>query len=249
MAKMKLGKQSAKLSPKTFNFSSLLQNDLIQIPEYCNWANGFTWPMWCNDTLGCCTQVSVASAIRIWTVTTKKPMFLTDADVIANYSAESGYVPGNEATDQGGVELDVLSRWVKTGYQGPAGINKLFAFGSVNFKNINDVKRSIYALGGCYIGLTLPEYAVELNGSNEWFIDDDADNSIAGGHAVFLHGYDDNFLFLNTWGREWKMTYDFFEKYCDEAYGLVSNDWLDGHSHLSPLKESVDQLITEMKNS
>ena len=249
MSNYKLGKLPVKLSPKTLNMSTILTKatNLLEIPDTCNWGNGFDWPMWCNDTIGCCTQVSVASAIRIWTVATKKPMFLTDDDVITNYSAESGYIKGDESTDKGGVELDVLSKWVRDGYKGPAGINQLYAFGSINVKNINDIKRAIYTLGGCYIGLVLPTYATELNGSNEWFIDNDADNSIAGGHAVFLHGYDDNFIYLNTWGQSWKMTYDFFNTYCDEAYGLVSNDWLDGLSHISPLKENINQLISEMK--
>jgi hypothetical protein len=30
-----------------------------------------------------------------------------------------------------------------------------------------------------------------------------------------------------TWGRPKKMTWAWFEKYCSEAYALVSKDWLE----------------------
>lgn len=243
---VKLGRLPVKISPKTFKLDAILNSDLIELPDEHNWAVGFPWPMWCNDTIGCCTQVSVASAIKVWTVNTKKPIILTDDDVLKNYSDESGYNSQDPNSDKGAVELDVLTRWVKEGYTWAAGINKLYAFGSVNINNLNSVKRSIYALGGCYIGLNIPQYALEPDGSNTWSIEYD-NTEIAGGHAVFLHGYDSKYLYFNTWGQSWKMTYDFFNNYCEEAYGLVSENWLDGHSRLSPLKEDINKLILELR--
>lgn len=246
MMNVKLGRLPKKISPKTYKFDTILNSNLISLPEEHNWADGLYWPMWCNDKVGCCTQVSVASAIRVWTVNTNKTIILSDEDVIKNYSFESGYNPNDPSTDCGGVELDVLTKWVQDGYSWAAGTNKLYAFGSINFENIDTVKRSIYALGGCYIGLNIPNYAMNYDGLNTWRLEN-SDTEIAGGHAVFLHGYDSEFLYLNTWGQSWKMTYDFFNEYCEEAYALVSKDWLDGHSKLSPLKEDINKLILEMK--
>lgn len=243
---VKLGRLPVKLSPKTYKLDKVLSTDLIEVPSQHNWANNFTWPMWCNDTVGCCTQVSVASAIRIWTVNTKKSVILTDEDVIKNYSFESGYDPKDPSTDRGGVELDVLTKWVKEGYTWAAGTNKLYAFGSINFSNLDMVKRSIYALGGCYIGLNIPDYAMQDDGWNTWRLEYE-NNDIVGGHAVFLHGFDSEYLYFNTWGQSWKMTYSFFNQYVEEAYGLVSENWLDGHSKLSPLLEDINKLILEMK--
>lgn len=246
----KLGKLPAKKSPKTYKMDLLLDktNDII-IPEEQNWAIGWEWPMWGNDKIGCCTQVSVASAIKVWTVNTKKSIILSDNDVIKNYSDESGYNPNDPSTDKGAVELDVLTRWNKIGYTWAAGINKLYAFGSVDKNNIENIKKTIYLFGGCYIGVELPSYAMEAVQNNQGYWDlEYYDDNIIGGHAVFLHGYDSKYFYFNTWGENWKMSFDFFENYCEESYALISTDWLDGISHLNPLKNNIVDMINQLKN-
>lgn len=245
----KLGKLPAKVSPKTYKMDTMLTNVSEIIPKDYNWAVDLKWPMWKNDILGCCTQVSVASAIRVFTVNTKKPMFLSDEDVVKNYSDESGYNPNDPSTDKGAVELDVLTRWTKQGYVGPAGTNILYAFGSISPKNLTNIKKSIYFFGGCYIGIDVPNYAMTNAQENTgvWELEY-YDNDIIGGHAVFLHGYDDNYFYFNTWGENWKMSMSFFETYCEEAYGLISKDFLDGLTHLNPLKESIEDMVNHLKN-
>lgn len=244
---MKLGKKPAVLDPRTYKLTAPLANRLPTPPVSINWDPNTTWPMWCNDTIGCCTQVSVASAIKVWTSKVSEDNLLTDANVIANYSAESGYIPGNESTDNGGVEVDVLTRWTKTGYQTPKGTDILESFGYINPKDHNSVKRSIAMLGGCYIGIQLPNYAVS-DEVTMWDVEPQLDNSIAGGHAVYLHGYDDNVLYLNTWGQPWTMTWAFLDAYCEEAYGLISKDWINAQG-VSPEGETLQGLTEELQAS
>lgn len=248
MTKRKLGKKPARHDPRTYRLAAPLHYRLPQPPAAVNWAPKAVWPMWANDRLGCCTQVSVASAILTWTGAALTPITLAETQVIANYSAESGYVPGVPSTDQGGVELDVLARWCREGYERPGQTRDyLTAYGAVDPTDIASVNRAIAMLGGLYIGLQLPEFACE--GDGDWVVDPSFDNRIAGGHAVWIHGYDSEWLYLNTWGAARRMSWSFFTTYCDEAYGLVSRQNWTTLRGVSPDEETPNDLVTELRAS
>ncbi|NHN85822.1 hypothetical protein GOB93_14390 [Acetobacter musti] len=248
MTKRKLGKLPARHDPRTYKLAEPLAARLPVIPASVNWAPNAQWPMWGNDRYGCCTQVSVASAIRTWTGAAQAPVLLSDDEVLQNYADESGFDPATGANDNGGVELDVLNRWRREGYARPGQTRDyLTAFGYVNPKNNPQVQRAIAFLGGLYIGLSLPNYAVE--GDGDWTVSPLADNSIAGGHAVWLHGYDADWLYLSTWGASRRMSYAFLATFCDEAYGLISRENWTGLTGVSPNKEDLAALVSEMQAS
>ncbi|AQS87697.1 hypothetical protein AA101099_2637 [Neoasaia chiangmaiensis NBRC 101099] len=248
MSERKLGKAPARHDPRSYRLGPVLAERLIAIPDKIDWAPDVAWPMWGNDTLGCCTQVSVASAIRCWSGAAQGTVTLTTPQVIANYSAESGYVPDTPATDRGAVELDVLNHWCRVGYERPGAIRDyLTAFGTVEPHERDGVRRAIAALGGLYIGVQVPNYIMQTRG--DWVVAPNADQTIIGGHAVWLHGYDADFLFFNSWGQSLRMAWDWFETYCDEAYGLVSRqNWLGIRSR-SPQFEDIDTLLAELRAS
>lgn len=241
----KLGKQPARLDPRTRCLAGPMKERLPDPPPTANWAPTVQWPMWCNDRLGCCTQVSVASAILTWSGSALSPIALDDAQVVKNYGDQSGYVPGQPATDRGAVEVDVLSRWCQEGYERPGQTRDyLTAYGYINPRDTASVQRAIAMLGGLYIGLFLPQYACV--GDKDWVLDPFADRSIAGGHAVWLHGYDSEWLYLNTWGAPRRMSYRFFAAYCDEAYGLISRQNWTTLKGVSPIRETLDELVQEL---
>ena len=86
-----------------------------------------------------------------------------------------------------------------------------------------------WLFGGLYLGLSLPisapirqnwDFTGSLSGSHapgSW-----------GGHAVDVVRYDANTLTIVTWGALKKMTWAFADRYCDEAYCLLSKDFLKG---------------------
>ena len=47
-----------------------------------------------------------------------------------------------------------------------------------------------------------------------------------GGHAVPVVAYDPRGLTVITWGKALRMTWGFWQAYCDEAYGILSPDFL-----------------------
>jgi hypothetical protein len=67
-----------------------------------------------------------------------------------------------------------------------------------------------------------------------------------GGHAVYLVAYDQDTLTCITWGQLKKMTWAWFEKYCSEAYALVSKDWIKA-TGVSPSGFDLATLENDLK--
>ena len=119
----------------------------------------------------------------------------------------------------------------------------LTGYGRVDQRDREGVRRAIAMLGGLYIGLSLPDYA--MSEGADWVAPRQA-YQIAGGLAVYLHGYDPDWLYLNTWGARKRMDWGFLTAFCDEAYGLLSRDWLDTHG-ATPMRESFETAADELR--
>ncbi|MCH4023572.1 MAG: hypothetical protein LKH33_03395 [Acetobacter sp.] len=250
----KLGKLAPRHDARTFMAARGLSSVLPVIPPSKNWMAGAEWPMWENDHYGCCTQVSVASAIRTWTGAAQgSQILLSNEQVLENYTAVTSppFDPAQPMTDRGAVELDVLNRWCREGLvmPGQPGRSYLTGFGAIRLGDFQSVQRAIAFLGGVYIGLSLPQWAV-MEGCGDWGDPpSSASLSIAGGHAVWIHGYDADWLYLNTWGERKRMSWKFFLRHCDEIWALVSRQHWTGVSGLSPEGEALEHLVSEMQAS
>ena len=239
-SKMKLGKRLARLDARTLRLAKYMK-DLPPAPDTVDYSKGNTsWGMMLNDSLGDCTCAGIGHAIQVVTLNATGTMFTPpDADVLTAYEAQ-GYVPGNPGTDNGAVELDVLNYVRTVGMSG----KKLLAYADPDPQNIEHVKQSIYLFGVCYIGLALPltaqDQAVwDVVNSGVWrslkyklFNSDPTAPWSWGGHAVIVIAYNAIGPICITWGALKQMTWAFWKKYCDEAHGLLWNEWI-GQNNLS----------------
>jgi hypothetical protein len=66
-----------------------------------------------------------------------------------------------------------------------------------------------------------------------------------GGHAVPVVAYDARGLTVVTWGALQTMTWSFWEAYCDEAYAILSADYLDGKQK-APQGFSMQELEADL---
>ena len=75
----------------------------------------------------------------------------------------------------------------------------------------------------CYIGFNVPQYMMPPGKPPlaVWDVDPKGDNTIIGGHAVVLAGYNAAGARVLSWGNYYTMTWAFFEKFVDEAYALA----------------------------
>jgi hypothetical protein len=149
----KLGRKAIKTDSRTLAFGDYLTPALPPPPPAADWTKGIaSWGMMLNSALGDCTIAGVGHAVQVWTANTGSMVTVPDPTIESYYEQWDGYVPGNPGTDNGGVELDVLNDWQKTGFAGHA----LLAFADPEPSSLVEIQQSIALFGGVYIGLALP---------------------------------------------------------------------------------------------
>jgi hypothetical protein len=185
-----------------------------------------------NDTLGDCTCAAFYHAMQVWSFNSGKKIDTEpDLDVVDLYEQACGYNPKKGGEGPGGNEQHVLTYILNQGAPcGPEGQQrqKITAFVEVDVKNIDNIKRSINDCGVAYIGFNVPQYIMppDQEPLKIWDVNPKADNTIVGGHAVVLAGYDAGGARLISWGQYYTMTWAFFEKFVDEAYAIADAGWI-----------------------
>ena len=224
---LRLGKKAVRHDDRTLQLAKYLGSALPPPPASLVWSTKTDnkWPMFMNDSLGDCTCASAAHMEQLWSAAgIKSEITVADADVLAMYEGAAGYNPKDPSTDQGAVELDVLKFWQKTGLAG----RKIGPYASVSVQSKTITKDGIYLFGGIYTGFALP---VSAQSQAVW--DVPARGAVGrgapgswGGHAVPVIDYDVRGLTCVTWGALKRMTWAFYQTYCDEAYAILSPDFL-----------------------
>jgi hypothetical protein len=240
---MKLGKRPAKFDKRVPLFARFADSDFVA-PPIVDWSKGQSdFGSMSNDSIGDCTAAGVGHAFQIWTGDVRREWTPTDAQVVGFYSATTGYNPADPSTDQGGVEVDVLAYLLKNGFYG----HHIGAYCSVDVRNADHVKQAIALFGGLYIGVALP---VAAQSQDVWDVPasglagDGAPGSW-GGHCVFVVGYDANGLTCITWGTPKRLTWAFWNGYCDEAHAILAAAWI-GNNGMAPSKFNFAGLYAHM---
>lgn len=241
-SKMKLGKATPVHDPRTLLLANYIKATLPPAPvqyAYATDIGATSWGMMGNDKIGDCTCAAAGHLIMEWTDDNGQLVTPPDTAIIAAYSAITGYNPATGANDNGAVELNVLKYWRKTGIAG----HQITAFAALEPQNDNHVMQGVYLFGGCYIGLALP---VSAQQQTVWSVPPggatgDGKPGSWGGHAVPVIGYDNDGLTLITWGAIKRMTWSFWNTYCDESYVIISPDFVSN----KPAKNGFDLAALE----
>ncbi|MGP0020052.1 MAG: hypothetical protein ACLPHP_15885 [Candidatus Sulfotelmatobacter sp.] len=231
--KLKLGKGTARHDPRALLLATYLTAELPTPPASLDLSPkvGSDWGMMDNDQIGDCTCAAAGHLIMEWTANAGKKMVTpTDKQIVAAYSAITGYNPTTGANDNGAQEVDVLNYWRQTGIAG----HKIGAYASLEPGNHTHIMDSVYIFEGCYIGVQLPISAqAQTQNHQPWSVPPggttgDGKPGSWGGHAIPVVAYDPRGVTVVTWGALQVMTWSFWEAYCDEAYAILSTDYLDG---------------------
>ncbi len=224
---MKLGKRPPVLDPRTLRLTRyLIPEALPPVPPVVDWSGPLVnFGMMRNDDLGDCTIAAAAHLVQVWTQDAAgAAVTIADSLIVAAYSAATGYNPADPNTDQGANELDILKFWRSQGI----GTHKIGAYVGVNPTDHDHVRAALYLFGGLYIGLALP---ITAQRQAFWDVPDggptgDGEPGSWGGHAVCVVEFDQNSLTCITWGQKKVLTWPFWDTYTDEAYAILSPDWL-----------------------
>jgi hypothetical protein len=215
--KRMLGKLPPKTDARTLAFEEYVKPRLGAPPAHVDRESRVRrWPMYGNDRLRDCTCAAAAHMVQSWTAyAQRRELVLPWRAVVDSYYAISG------GSDAGAYCLSVLKHWRTAGIGG----DRIVAFARLRDGDITQAKLAMSLFGSCYLGLALPNFAVETR--KRWDVQPGgARPNERNGHCVPAVGYDAEYLYVVTWGRLKAVSWRFYCAYMDEAYAVLSRDWL-----------------------
>lgn len=236
--KVHLGKLEVKKDPRNLQLARYLDDAVVlpEVPADVDWSKQVSsWPMYGNDKLGDCTCAAVGHMEEAWSAAAGQAEVPPEKDVVDLYWATG-------TQDTGRYCLDVLNYWQNAGFAG----EEILAFVQVDPSNQRHVEASCWMFGGTYLGLELPLSAQTQK--DEWTVAAGPDSKPGswGGHCVNVVGYTHSGPTCVTWGRLMPMTWEFFGTYCDEAYAIVSPDFIEKDGK-APNGFALDELKQDLE--
>jgi hypothetical protein len=217
----KLGKKPAERDRRNLMLKAILRAP-VKVPDEYDFDTahkGVPTPVFANDRLGDCVIAGRAhQTLRFELVEQHTIIKIADGEVTREYFLESG------GKDTGLIVLESLKRWRKRGWI--AGGERYFitAFAEIDRRAPSEVKRTVFTDLGVGLGLSLPRTAEpEFEAGKPWKTTTGPGSSPGswGGHYVYVTGYTTLGPTCVTWGRKQQMSWQFFGKYCDEAYAVI----------------------------
>jgi hypothetical protein len=208
------------------------------------------WPVYLNDQLGDCTIAAIGHMYGAWTTYAGAAEALFGDDQIqAVYSRVGGYVPGDPSTDNGCVMQDVLADQQSNGITDASGKVHAVA-GYAAFGNPADemlLGQVLDVFGTVYVGVNVQQQMEsEFANQQPWTWKRGA--QVIGGHAICLQrrlGSGNAPLEYVTWGALQPATTGFQAHAAEEAWAVVTRDWLSANG---TTVEGLDlqQLLSDM---
>jgi len=176
------------------------------------------WGMLGNDQYGDCVEVALVNAIctQAQNAKVQVPQYTTD-QVLAMYSAITGFKKSDPSTDNGTDPVDMLN-WAQA--QG-----LIVGWGQVPINDLGRLATAINLFGCVIAAVQVPENWMD---STTW---DANGGPIEGGHAIVLPSYDrTGNCKVETWAELVKLTPAGRAQYGVAAYGIITKPWLGGNN-------------------
>lgn len=202
-----------------------------------------------NLAVGDCTCAGAGHHIQMDSAAQGREIILPDEVILALYSKLGGYVPGRPETDNGLYLIQVLKEWQQNGIpDGQGGLHKIGAYVQINPQDSGMLALACWLFGGVYCGVALP---LSAQGQQTWDVvnggaDPRGQAGSWGGHCVPMGAFDPGGGIFVTWGEEQYATRAFIQKYFDEAWALLDQDFLDGKQD-NPLGINVELLNQDLQ--
>jgi len=184
------------------------------------------WGMLANDRYGDCVWAGAAHETMLLAREAGRLVSFSDADVLGDYAALTGFDPTKPVTDQGTDLQEAAAYRRSTGITDAQGLrHKIAAYLALEPGNLQHLYLATFLFGAAGIGLQLPSSAVAQSERGQaWSVV--ASSPVAGGHYVPLVGRRQDGLHVVSWGADQHMTEAFLKAYCDEAIAYVSEECL-----------------------
>jgi hypothetical protein len=168
-----------------------------------------------NDQYGDCVFAGGYHVTGIETANAGTPFHASLQQVLADYSAVTGFKPNDPSTDNGASIQDALNYWSSHGF---ANGTKLLGYLSVNPADKAEVQSAMYLFENLVFGMALPDKWISPFPSRNGFTWDVAGNpDPENGHCVIGGGHDQKGIKIVTWGMTGTLTYEAIAKYASYA--------------------------------
>lgn len=188
------------------------------------------WGMDGNDRVGDCTCADVDHEVKSMQAAAGNALVRsTTQEVLAAYSAITGYDPADPNTDQGAEMQAVRDYWRKTGFTLGGEVHQILLFADLDVTDTTLIKWALDQFGAVGLGVNFPVSAMDQFDAGEpWTVVHGS--RIEGGHAVDLVGYDESWWYVVTWGRVQRVAPAWFAAYVEEAWTAFSKDFVNANS-------------------
>lgn len=222
----KLGKKKARKDSIKLKMSSYLLKKLPAPPTvggHLELLRGVQdWGMLGNDKYGDCVWAGAAHETMLWCMEAKTNTIFSENNALAAYSAVTGFTPNDPDTDQG-TDMQVAAKYRRdSGLTDDHGrVHKIVAYLAIQSK---DIKQAVHLFGAAGIGIKFPDYAMDLfKEGKDWTVQK---GKVEGGHYIPALAYDKDWVYIVTWGKLIRASWEFIEKYMDEGVVYLSHDML-----------------------
>lgn len=242
-SKLQLGRKPGVIhDARTLRMASYLTPaELPALPLRTRTGAGLTWNMLGNDRYGDCTYAAKVHLEHSVARTTTEP---SAQKVIDAYLRFTG------GADDGAYILDVLNAWRRAD-DGVSG--QISAFAALDLSDRRLIHAACWLFGGLYLGAALPISAQAQTGTKWWASGDGTGDSAPGswgGHAMYVcasYGQTNEDLEVVTWGARQRLTWKWFERYCDECFACIHRDWLARHNGRTPQGFDEEALLADLR--
>lgn len=231
---VRFGRKRSTVRPRLFLKSYLVEHAgaLPTAPSSCDYspkAAAVLTDIYGNDELGDCVIAGGYHIVGVETGNAGTAFHATSSQIVHDYSAIGGYVPGNPSTDQGCDLATALAYWEKTGF---ANKTKLLGHIAIDATNQAEVELACYLFENLYFGMALPDAWVNPFPSGNGFTWNTAGKpDPENGHCVMGFGYNTSGVLIDSWGMNGTLTWAAVKKYAaasagGELYAMLTPDQL-----------------------
>jgi hypothetical protein len=231
MTDFKLGKKPATYDKRDLLFVSYEKPASVSLPHvpkrFGHGSLVSSWGMLGNDQYGDCVFAGSAHETMLWNAEANHNVSFNDTSVLSDYSAVTGFNPANPNSDQGTEVRQALDYRRSTGVVDATGTrHKIGGYVALEPGNWDQLLQATYIFSAVGIGIEFPGSAMDqFNQGKPWSVVPGA--SIEGGHYIPVVGHPSaSMVSVVTWAEKIAMTRAFYEKYCDEAYAILSEEML-----------------------
>lgn len=203
-------------------------------------AVGGNWRLLGNSTVGDCVEADDGHTQILVSANAGPALVVPTAEqIVALYSAETGYDPSNPSSDQGTDMTSDCQYMVSTGLLG----HKADATGMIDPTNLEHVRWSVQLFGFARLGVNWTQKQMDEFNAGK-VIAGDPNGRVLGGHDVPVVRYEGSRYWIVTWGKLCEVD-QLFVASAEEAHALIWSDWF-GPNGISPSGVGVSQLVADL---